>query len=169
MIQVLFVCLGNICRSPIAEGVFKELVAQKGLEESIQCDSAGTAAYHVGSLPDKRMRKVALGNGITLTHCARQLAYEDFINYDYILAMDTANFENIRKESFRANGVYAADQQLMLYRMFDPDRENEVIVPDPYYGEISDFDGVYAIVKRCGTSFLNFLIEKHDLVVKIRD
>ena len=169
MIQVLFVCLGNICRSPIAEGVFNDLVRSKGLDKNIKCDSAGTAAYHTGSLPDKRMRRVASEHGISLTHCARQLSYEDFTNYDYILAMDTSNFENIRKESFRANGKDATEQQLLLYRMFDPKRGNEVIVPDPYYGEISDFEEVYAIVKRCGTSFLNFLTEKHNLVVKIRD
>lgn len=166
MIQVLFVCLGNICRSPIAEGVFKEMVRDKGLVDRIQCDSAGTAAYHVGSLPDKRMRKVALEKGIVLTHRARQLSYDDFLNYNYIMAMDKSNFENIRKESFRANGSYLPEQQLYLYRMFDPRRGASVIVPDPYYEEISAFEDVYEIVKRSGTSFLNFLIEKHNLKVK---
>lgn len=112
MIQVLFVCLGNICRSPIAEGVFREMIEQKGLQNSIQCDSAGTAAYHIGSLPDKRMRTVALKNEITLTHTSRQLSFNDFTHFTYIMAMDESNFDNIRKESFRANGVYSTSKQL---------------------------------------------------------
>lgn len=165
MIKVLFVCLGNICRSPVAEGVFNNLIRQKGLDNIIQCDSAGTAAYHVGSLPDKRMRKVALEREVNLTHCSRQLSYDDFISYHYIMAMDKSNFENIRKESFRANGAYLSDQ-LYLYRMFDPQRGHSVIVPDPYYEELSAFEDVYEIVERCGIAFLEFLIKKHDLTVR---
>ena len=166
MISVLFVCLGNICRSPIAEGVFKELVKQKQLDDLIQCDSAGTAAYHVGSLPDKRMRKVSQEYGITLTHQSRQLSLNDFTRFGYIIAMDESNFNNIRKESFRANGRYLPEHQLYLYRMFDPQRGSSVIVPDPYYEENEAFEEVYQIVKRSGTAFLNFLIEKHNLTVK---
>jgi protein-tyrosine phosphatase len=163
LIKVLFVCLGNICRSPVAEGVFKELVAQKGLNDIIHCDSAGTAAYHTGSLPDKRMRKTALDREISLTHSARQLCYEDITRFDYIMAMDETNFANIREESFRVNGFYLPEQQLYLYRLFDPLRGESVIVPDPYYGEISDFTDVYEIVKRSGEQFLDYLIEKHNL------
>lgn len=163
MIKVLFVCLGNICRSPVAEGVFKELVAKKSLEDIIYCDSAGTAAYHTGSLPDKRMRKTALDKGITLTHCARQLCHEDFTRFDYIMAMDETNFANIRDESLKANGFYLPEQQLYLYRLFDPLRGESLIVPDPYYGEISGFKDVYEIVERSGVQFLDYLIEKHNL------
>lgn len=166
MIQVLFVCLGNICRSPIAEGVFRELIEQKGLHDFIQCDSAGTAAYHIGSLPDKRMRAVASKNGITLTHTSRQLSLNDFTRYTYMMAMDQSNFDNIQKESFRANGVNIIAKQLYLYRMFDPQRGDLLIVPDPYYEEISAFNEVYDIVKRSGITFLDFLIEKHNLTVK---
>lgn len=164
LIKILFVCLGNICRSPVAEGVFRELVKAKGLENIIQCDSAGTAEYHTGSLPDKRMRKVALENGIKLTHQARQLSFEDFITYDYLMAMDESNFENIRKESVRVNGHYLPENQLYLYRMFDPARGNSLMVPDPYYKEIDAFEDVYQIVSRSGIHFLNWLIEKHGLV-----
>jgi protein-tyrosine phosphatase len=169
LIQVLFVCLGNICRSPIAEGVFKDLVEQKGLSHVIQCDSAGTAAYHIGSLADKRMRRTALGKGINLTHCARQLSHTDFIFYDYMMAMDNANFDNIRSESFRAIGAYMPERQLYLYRMFDPERGSSLIVPDPYYEEMAAFENVYQIVKRCGIAFLDFLIEKHNLTVDTSD
>lgn len=130
----------------------------------IQCDSAGTAAYHIGSLPDKRMRKVASAHDITLTHQARQLSFEDFINFNYIVAMDESNFENIRKESFRAHGFYLPEDQLYLYRMFDPQRANAVTVPDPYYETFSVFEDVYKIVERSGNAFLNFLIEKHGLI-----
>lgn len=169
MIQVLFVCLGNICRSPVAEGVFKELVEKKGLGDIIQCDSAGTAAYHTGSLPDKRMRKTAFDRGISLTHAARQLSSDDFDRFDYIMAMDETNFTNIRDASFRANGSYLPDRQLYLYRLFDPLRGESVIVPDPYYGEISGFTDVYEIVERAGAKFLDYLIEKHGLSSVLRD
>ena len=83
--------------------------------------------------------------------------------------MDESNFDNIRKESFRANGEYITAKQLYLYRMFDPQRGNSLIVPDPYYEEISAFNNVYDIVKRSGTAFLDFLIEKHNLTVKTSD
>jgi protein-tyrosine phosphatase len=130
----------------------------------IQCDSAGTAFYHIGNLPDKRMRKVASAYGITLTHQARQLSFEDFINFNYIMAMDDANFENIRKESFRGHGFYLPEDQLYLYRMFDPERNGAVNVPDPYYETLSAFEEVYKIVERSGSAFLNYLIEKHELI-----
>ncbi|WP_221390110.1 low molecular weight protein-tyrosine-phosphatase [Dyadobacter sp. NIV53] len=165
MIQVLFVCLGNICRSPITEGIFKDLVREKGLEAIIQCDSAGTAAYHIGSLADKRMRKVALAQGIILTHCARQFSDKDFNDYNYILAMDQSNYEHIRKKGLRGDGSYLPEQQLYLYRMFDPKRGSSVNVPDPYYEEIAAFEEVCEIVKRSGIAFLDFIIKKHNLTI----
>lgn len=139
------------------------MIREKKLDHLISCDSAGTGAYHLGSLPDKRMRKVASAHGIELTHQARQLSFEDFINFNYIVAMDTSNFDNIRKESFRAHGFYLPEDQLYLYRMFDPQRGNATIVPDPYYEDFSAFEDVYQIVDRCGKTFLDFLIEKHML------
>jgi len=169
LIRVLFVCLGNICRSPVAEGVFQNLITKNGLENVISCDSAGTAAYHVGSLPDKRMRKTALERGITLTHTARQLSDDDFAGFDYIMAMDESNFSNIREQSFRANGYYLPDDKVYLYRLFDPERKDSVIVPDPYYDGDSAFTDVYNIVKRSGEKFLEYLIEKHDLTLQSGD
>lgn len=165
MINVLFVCLGNICRSPIAEGVFKELVAQHGLADKISCDSAGTAGYHIGALPDRRMRMIADKNGITLTHQARQFTSEDFANFDYIMAMDESNYEDISRVGLQKAKSSPSNQQLFLYRLFDPERGAENIVPDPYYGETKDFIEVYEIVERSGQSFLDFLIKKHDLTV----
>lgn len=163
MIRVLFVCLGNICRSPIAEGVFEQLVRERKLENYISCDSAGTAAYHIGKLADKRMRGVANFNGIELTHRARQLHSSDFRNFHYILAMDNSNFDNIRRESFQQLGAYLPEDQLYLYRMFDAEREGSTQVPDPYYEDQQAFEQVYDIVRRSGNSFLDFLIEKHNL------
>jgi protein-tyrosine phosphatase len=163
LISVLFVCLGNICRSPIAEGVFNELLHQNGLPDRISCDSAGTAAYHTGNLPDKRMRKVALDNGIKLTHQARQLTYQDFGRFDYIMAMDEANFDNIKRESCHVNSNKNPIDQLFLFRTFDPERGESMQVPDPYYDGMEAFENVYEIVLRSGTHFLNWLIQKHDL------
>lgn len=161
MINVLFVCLGNICRSPIAEGVFLRLVENAGLSGEIKCDSAGTSSYHIGSLPDRRMRQIAQQHGVSLTHKGRKLCGDDFYNFDYILAMDEANFEDIRNQSYRSSGFFFPEDRLFLYREFDPDRADSLEVPDPYYDDIAAFDEVYRIVERCGTHFLEFLIEKN--------
>lgn len=160
MINVLFVCLGNICRSPIAEGVFRSLVEKAGLAEQIQCDSAGTSSYHIGSLPDRRMRQLALNYGINLTHKGRKLNGDDFYNFDYIIAMDEVNFEDIRNQSYRSSGFYFPEDRLFMYREFDPERTDSIDVPDPYYEDIAVFDEVYHIVERCGIHFLEFLKEK---------
>jgi protein-tyrosine phosphatase len=157
--------LGNICRSPIAEATFNELVKRKNLDKHIKCDSAGTAAYHIGSLPDKRIRKVAQDNGLVLTHKARQLAHDDFLKFDYIMAMDQSNFENIRKVSVVAHNQGPSCTSVQLYRAFDPEKGNSLNVPDPYYEEFAAFQNVYEIVRRSGSVFLDFLIEKHNLKV----
>ncbi len=173
MIKVLFVCLGNICRSPIAEGVFRDLVEKAGLSKKIQCDSAGTASYHIGSLPDRRMRQIAQENGIKLSHKSRKLSGDDFYDFDYIVAMDETNFQDIRNQSYRSSGFYFPEDKLFLFREFDPELENAVdsalgdtaqlSVPDPYYEDIAVFDEVYNIVEQCGARFLEFLIEKNEL------
>jgi len=173
MIKVLFVCLGNICRSPIAEGVFQDLVEKAGLSEKIKSDSAGTASYHIGSLPDRRMRQTAQENGIKLSHKARKLAGDDFYAFDYIVAMDETNFQDISNQSYRSSGFYFPEDKLFLFREFDPELENSegaahgdtspLDVPDPYYEEIAVFDEVYRIMERCGSRFLEFLIEKNQM------
>ena len=158
-INILFVCLGNICRSPIAEATFKTVVASKNLNHLIQCDSAGTAAYHIGSLPDTRMRNVALEHGITLTHHARKFVKSDGIKFHYILAMDESNFNEIQRVISQSQETDSIKKQLYLYRMFDPKRGDEISVPDPYYADLSDFEEVYGITLRCANSFLDFLVE----------
>ena len=162
MLNVLFVCLGNICRSPLSEGVFRELVKQRGLNEQIACDSAGTHNYHIGALPDPRSRRVAADYGIALTHRGRKLSSEDFGQFEYIVAMDESNLENIQTLFRRSTGLILPDDRLFLYRAFDPQTNNNE-VPDPYYEDITAFEEVYQIVERCGQHFLEYLIERHNL------
>jgi protein-tyrosine phosphatase len=103
MVKILFVCLGNICRSPMAEGIFKKLVDENKLNNKITCDSAGTSDYHIGELPDYRMQQTAQKHGIELTHKARQLSKKDFSTFDYIIAMDESNFTHIKNTWVGAN------------------------------------------------------------------
>ncbi|MFD1144059.1 low molecular weight protein-tyrosine-phosphatase [Larkinella insperata] len=165
MINVLFVCLGNICRSPLAEGVFKHFIKERGLEASIQCDSAGTSSYHIGDLPDRRTRENALEHGIKLTHRARRLAGEDLSTFDYLVAMDESNYEAIQYFSHRSTGLYSEDNTVLL-REFDPLPDNSsggLNVPDPYYEDAAVFEQVYQIVHRSCENLLNYLIEQHQL------
>ncbi len=161
-LQILFVCLGNICRSPLAEGVFRELVKKRGLSDKIACDSAGTAGYHIGNLPDHRSRRIAHDYGISLTHKARKLVSDDYGQFDYIVAMDTANFDHIQSLSYRITGFDMPEDRLILFRQFDSIDPN-TDVPDPYYEDMAAFDEVYQIAVRCSESLLDFLTETHNL------
>ncbi|MDX2302137.1 MAG: low molecular weight protein-tyrosine-phosphatase [Microscillaceae bacterium] len=156
MVKVLFVCLGNICRSPMAEGIFSTLVKAHNLP--YECDSAGTSTYHIGELPDERMRATAEKNNIVLTHRARQLSKEDFDKFQYIVAMDKSNYQNILMYKHRVNN--AAEPKIMLMRSFDEDKA-DLEVPDPYYGTMTDFDEVYEILWRTNQNFIRFLKEEH--------
>jgi protein-tyrosine phosphatase len=157
MINVIFVCLGNICRSPMAEGIFKKLVDEKGLTDKILCDSAGTSAYHVGELPDKRTCNVCLKNSIEINHLGRQFTMKDFNEFDYILAMDRENLKNIQKIE-----TSSQKHKLFLMRAFDTLKDNDD-VPDPYYGGIDGFEEVYNILCRSNNNFLDYLIREHKL------
>lgn len=154
--KILFVCLGNICRSPMAEGVFKQLVEKEGLADKITIDSAGTSRYHIGSLPDERMRQVALNYGIQLTHKARQLSFGDFYDFHYIVAMDRANLKDIISEK-PVNDDHRA--KIALMRQYDP-QADELDVPDPYYGGVEGFENVYQMLHRSCQNLLSEVKEE---------
>lgn len=140
--QLLFVCLGNICRSPSAENIMNHAIAQAGLSDRIVCDSAGTSSYHIGSPPDRRMQAAALRRGLTLKGSARQFLPEDFTKFDLILAMDRENYRDIL--SLDPQGLYQDKVRLMCdYAQNYRDRE----VRDPYYGGESGFDYVIDLLE----------------------
>lgn len=157
MVKVLFVCLGNICRSPMAEGIFREIVAQKGYTGQISCDSAATSDYHIGSDPDERAEKTCSLHGISLNHKGKQLKKAHFDEFDYIIAMDSSNFNNIK-----SLGPIPEGCRVLMMRDFDPEK-NSIDVPDPYYGGMSGFEEVYKMLWRSGERFLSFLIKEHQL------
>ena len=141
--RVLFVCLGNICRSPLAEGVFRHLVEERGLTASFEVDSAGTGSWHVGQLPDSRSTRVAADHGIALDGRGRQVTPEDLERFDVVLAMDRENLRDLEHMARRSG----ASPRLHLLRDFDPDADAPD-VPDPYYGGPSGFENVYQMVRR---------------------
>jgi protein-tyrosine phosphatase len=158
-IKVLFVCLGNICRSPLAEAVFKHKVKERGLENYIEADSCGTANYHVGDCPDVRTIANAKKNGIRIDHLGRQLKPSDLVYYDFILAMDEKNHSNI----LRLENAHDHKHKISLMRHFDPIDKGDV--PDPYYGKEEDFQKVYDILNRTMDNFIK-QIEKE---IRIND
>lgn len=140
--SVLFVCLGNICRSPVAEGVFRNLVEQAGLADRVEIDSAGTSDWHIGRGPDPRSCEVAAKYGIDITGLkARQLSGEDFARFRFIIALDESNLENIRAV---APANHEADVRMLLD--FVPGMEGQP-VPDPYYGGPDDFEETQRLVQ----------------------
>lgn len=159
MINVLFVCLGNICRSPLAEGIFNHLVENRGLESKISSDSAGTSGWHIGEPPDRRSEAVAKKHGIVLDHSGRQLEDQDFQEFDYIVAMDKNNFQNIKSER-GYNGF--PSENLVMMRTFDEQGKGQD-VPDPYFGGPEGFEDVYKMLHRSCEKFLDYLVEKHEL------
>lgn len=158
MIKVLFVCLGNICRSPLAEGIMRQKIKERNLESQISVDSCGTSKYHIGEQPDPRTVDNAKQHNIHLNHQARQFHKEDFRKFDYILAMDSANMHLIK----RLDQTHEFENKLALMRSYDPEQPNSD-VPDPYFGGEDGFEEVYKILNRSVDEFLNHLINKHSL------
>ncbi len=152
-VSVLFVCLGNICRSPLAEGVFRDLVRRAGVEERFVIESAGTGSWHVGEPPDSRATLVAERYGVALESRARQITVEDLGRFDWIVAMDRENLgvlERMAAETGSAARVH-------LLREFDPDADGDE-VPDPYYGGASGFETVYEMIRRAATGLLDRIL-----------
>lgn len=150
-IRVLFVCLGNICRSPLAEAIFKHKLKQRGLEHKIEADSCGTANYHIGDNPDPRTTANAKKNGVEIEHCGRQLSVDDLEDFDYILAMDNSNFTNIH----RILKDEKHKPKIQMMRDYDPHGKGDV--PDPYHGGEKNFQEVFEILDRTMDGFLDKL------------
>lgn len=148
-VSVLFVCLGNICRSPLAEGVFLHLASQAGLEDRFVVDSAGTGAWHVGERPDPRSVQVAAKHGVDLPGHARQVKPQDLRRFDVVVAMDRDNLAALERMGAEEGGT----ARLHLLREFDPGADGDE-VPDPYYGGPGGFDDVYAMVHRACAGLL---------------
>jgi protein-tyrosine phosphatase len=138
--RILFVCMGNICRSPTAEGVMRSLVREAGLEDEFEIDSAGTGGWHVGNPPDARATESARRRGITLAGEARRVTREDFERYDLLLAADRENLAELRALAPNEE----SRSKVRLLREFDPDSEGapDLDVPDPYYGGPDGFEEV---------------------------
>lgn len=151
--KILFVCLGNICRSPLAEAVFKHKVKEKGLEHLFEIDSCGTGNYHIGDPPDPRTISNARKNGVVIEHLGRQLRDDDLAYFDVILAMDNKNLKSIH--SLRSAEEYLHKVKLM--REFDPSEKGGE-VPDPYYGEEKHFQEVFEILDRTAAALLEELV-----------
>ena len=150
-VSVLFVCMGNICRSPTAEGVFRKVVEDAGLVESIHIDSAGTHAFHTGEPPDRRAQAAASSRGYTLSDLrARRIEDEDFTEFEYIVAMDDDNLVNLQERA-----TDDASSNLVLFLEFIESNESEV--PDPYYGGATGFERVLDLVEEASQGLLEHI------------
>jgi protein-tyrosine phosphatase len=158
-ISVCFVCLGNICRSPTAEGVMRFLVEEASLADRIEIGSAGTAGYHTGDLPDRRSRAAALRRGIELTSRARQFAMKDWERFDYVLAMDGENYDVLARQAPSP----AARSRLRLLREFDAKSPPKAGVPDPYYGGEDGFEHVLDLCEAACAGLLEHIRREHGL------
>lgn len=152
MKKVLFICMGNICRSPSAEAVFKKMVKAKGADGEFVIDSAGTHSYHIGSKPDKRSMRVALKRGIDMQHLrARQVAAEDFNRFDYLVTMDEANQQNLRQMFPNASH----DKVVAMMSFAKGSNYDEV--PDPYYGEGDGFELVLDLLENASKGLIEYI------------
>lgn len=156
MVKVLFICMGNICRSPTAHGVFRDLVEKEGLSHAIEIDSAGTHAYHVGNSPDKRAQATAKGRGVDLSDLlARRVDPADFEVFDYVMAMDQDNYISLSQ--------ICPDQhvdKIYMFMDFAPHMRTRE-VPDPYYGGPAGFDRVFDLVEAASAGLLEEIRQRY--------
>ena len=160
-LKILFVCTGNICRSPLAEAVLVDYINRHNLSANFETDSCGTSAYHVESLPDKRAISAARKHGIAINHKARQMSNDDMAYHDYILVMDHLNYEDVITNMDKT----IARNKVFLLRSFDPTITVDYNVPDPYYGTQEDFDDVLTICKNSIDGFINYLNSENQISI----
>lgn len=157
-VKVLFVCLGNICRSPAAEGIFKKMVEDSNLTDYIYVDSAGTSGWHENELPDERMRQHGSLRGYDFNTRARKFSADDFSKFDYIIVMDDDNYINVSK--LARNEI----ERSKIYRMTDfSNRSSHDSIPDPYYGSSSGFELVMDLLEDANEKLLSDIILKYDI------
>ncbi len=156
MVKVLFVCLGNICRSPTAEGVFTALIDREGLTDLVSVDSAGTGDWHVGNQPDRRAQAAAKARGYDLSmQRARQIKEMDFWDFDYVIAMDSQNHSDLSMMA-----PTNAQDRIRMFLSFAP-KEGITDVPDPYYGDANGFDHVLDLVEAASLGLLQEIRKRH--------
>ncbi|XP_066569672.1 low molecular weight phosphotyrosine protein phosphatase isoform X3 [Amia ocellicauda] len=148
--SVLFVCLGNICRSPIAEAVFRKMATDEAVSNHWVIDSGAVSDWNVGCSPDARALACLRKHGIETSHKARQVTKEDFATFDHILCMDESNLRDLNR---KANQVKNCKAKIELLGTYDP--EKQLIIKDPYYGSDEDFETVYEQCVRCCKAFLD--------------
>ena len=157
-ISVLFVCLGNICRSPAAEALFRKKIKEEGLEDRFLVDSAGTGSWHVGKKADARMRSAAKDRNIDITSKARQINKTDFQKFNYILTMDDSNYKNVT--SLKNREKYS-DKCIVIKIQEFANTFHEREVPDPYFGGDEGFDNVLDILTDSINGFLDHILKNH--------
>ncbi len=157
MIRILFVCLGNICRSPLAEGIFTKLLEENGWQEKVSCASAGTAAYHVGQVPDPRTMDIANSKGVLIDHKGQQFSSEDFHKFNYVVVMDRSNLKDVLAKGGETG------KNVFLMRHFDSIDKNSD-VPDPYYGAQSGFEEMFHILSRSCKGLVDYIASEHRLL-----
>jgi len=154
--KILFVCLGNICRSPAAEGIFNQKIKERDIENFFVVDSAGTGGWHIGNLPDQRMRTTALSKGIELTSRARQIEENDLYEFDHILVMDKDNLAAVKSLTKDHNNPVNSKIKLMLSYSKNSQLDE---VPDPYYGGQNGFDKVIDLLDDAMDGLIDSLMD----------
>ncbi len=158
-ISVLFVCLGNICRSPLAEAIFRSVVEDAGLADRFEIDSAGTSGYHDGEPPDQRTTAVAAQRGVRVGGKSRRVTQADLETYDHIIVMDQENLGAVERLAARSG----SSPDVRLFRAFDPASDGDTDVPDPYFGGPDGFEIVHDLVERSSRGLLAELRERYGL------
>jgi protein-tyrosine phosphatase len=158
-IRLCFVCLGNICRSPTAEGIMRSLIARHGLDDRITVESAGTGSWHLGEPADSRARTTAEGRGVLLDRRAQQFGTPDFDRFDYVLVMDDEIGDGLRRLASSSDDR----DKIHLLRSFDPEAPRRARVPDPYFGGLDGFEEVFDICDAACRGLLAHLLATHAL------